>query len=167
MFGGIAFADGQGFLPVFPVAIFELDGDGGADGHALAHAGKNVGGVALDLHAAAAAIALLATPEFAVEEGLVDFQSGGQAGKEGDQSFAVGLSGSEIAQHKRSIVPDAEAGSGFQSGRFRAHVFRRKERGKLDFTEAKGGAERLQLRRRRTLSGFERNPRCIANLLWP
>ena len=116
VFGGIAVADGQGFLPVFPVAIFELDGDGRADGHALAHAGKNVGGIALDLHAAAAAVALLATPEFAVEEGLVDFQSGGHAGKESDQSFAVRFSRSEVAQHKRSIVPDAGRQSGFQSG---------------------------------------------------
>ena len=66
-----------------------------------------MGGVALDLHAAAAAVALLATPEFAVEESLIDFQSGGQAGKEGDQSFAVGFSRSEVVEHKRSIVPDA------------------------------------------------------------
>src|SRR5260370_28314414 len=63
-------------------------------------------GVSLDLHAAAATIALLAAPEFAVEERLIDFQSGGQAGKEGDQSLAVRFSGSEITQHKRSIVPD-------------------------------------------------------------
>jgi hypothetical protein len=68
VFRGIAFADRQRFLPVFPVAVFELDGNGRSDGHAVAYAGKNVGGVALDLHAAAAAVALLATPEFPVEE---------------------------------------------------------------------------------------------------
>jgi hypothetical protein len=65
-----------------------------------------VSGVALDLHAAATAVSLLATPEFTVEEGLIDFQSSGHAGKEGDQSFAVGFSRSEVAEHKRSIVPD-------------------------------------------------------------
>ena len=75
-----------------------------------------MGGVALDLHAAAAAVALLAAPEFAVEEGLIDFQSGGHAGQKGDQGFAVRFSGGEVAQHKRSIVPDCEAGSGCQSG---------------------------------------------------
>src|SRR5450432_2458424 len=73
----------------------------------MAHAGEDVGGVALDLHASAAAVALLAAPEFAVEEGLVDFQSGGHAGKEGDEGLAVGFSGCEVAQHERSIVPDA------------------------------------------------------------
>ena len=63
-------------------------------------------GVALDLHASAATVALLTSPEFAVEEGLVDLQSGGDAGKESDQGFAVGFSGSEVAQHKRTIVND-------------------------------------------------------------
>ena len=141
--GGIAFAYGQGFLPVFPVAIFELHGDGRADGHSLAHAGKNVGGVALDLHAAAAAVALLAAPEFAVEEGLIDFQSGGQAGKESDQGFAVRFSGSEIAQHKRSIVTDCEAGSAFQgcdSGR----IFYRQRVRENRFLRGNELPERLQ-----------------------
>ena len=64
----------------------------------------------LDLHASAAAVALLTTPEFAVDEGLVDFQSGGHAGKKGDEGFAVGFSGGEVAQHKWSIVPDGRAG---------------------------------------------------------
>src|SRR5450755_355132 len=73
----------------------------------MAHAGEDVGGVALDLHASAAAVALLTAPEFAVEEGLVDFQSGGHAGKEGDEGLAVGFSRCEVAQHERSIVPDA------------------------------------------------------------
>src|SRR5579863_734293 len=72
----------------------------------MAYAGENMSGVALDLHAAAPAVALLAAPEFPVEEGLVDFQSGRHAGEEGDQSFAVGFSGCEVAQHKRSIVQD-------------------------------------------------------------
>ncbi len=67
--------------------------------------------VSLDLHAAAAAIALLAAPEFAVDERLIDCQSRGQAGKEGDQSLAVRFSGSEIAQHKRPIVPDGWDGT--------------------------------------------------------
>jgi hypothetical protein len=111
VFCGIAFADWQGFLPVFPVPVVKLNGDGGADGHSLTDARKDVGGVALDLHAPAAAVALLATPKFAVEEGLVNLQSGGHAGKESDQGFAVGLSRCEVAQHKFSIVPDARLDS--------------------------------------------------------
>ena len=53
------------------------------------HTGENVGGVALDFHAASAAVALLAAPEFAVDEGLVYFQTCGQAGEKGDESFAM------------------------------------------------------------------------------
>jgi hypothetical protein len=71
--GGISLADGERFLPVFPVAIFEQDGDGRADSQSMANAGENVGGVALDLHASAAAVALLAAPEITVEESLVYF----------------------------------------------------------------------------------------------
>ena len=111
VFCGIAFANGEGFLPILPIFILQLDGDGRTDRHALTDAGKDMCGVALDLHAAAAAIALLAAPEFAVDERLIDFQSRRQAGKEGDQSLAVRFSGSEITQHKRSIVPDGWDGT--------------------------------------------------------
>jgi len=48
----------------------------------------------------------MAAPEFAVEEGLIDFQAGGDSRKEGDQGLAVRFSGSEVAQHKFLIVPD-------------------------------------------------------------
>ncbi len=132
VFGGVALRDGKRFLPVFPVAIFELNGDGRADGLALADAGENVGGVALDFHAAAAAVALLAAPEFAVEKGLIDFQSGGHTGQKGDQGFAVRFSGGEIAQHKRSIVPDAGRNGGFQSGTSGRRILK-KMHGKVDF----------------------------------
>ena len=104
--GGVTIADGKRFLPVFPVAIFKLDGDRRSDRQAVTHAGEDMRGVALDLHASAPAIALLAAPEFTVEEGLVDFQSSRHAGKEGDKGFAVRFSGCEVAQHERTIVPD-------------------------------------------------------------
>src|SRR5882762_4741843 len=39
--GRIAFGHGQGFLPVFPVSVFELNGDGRTDGATLTYAGKN------------------------------------------------------------------------------------------------------------------------------
>ena len=77
--GRISLGDRERFLPVFPVTIFELDGDGRADGDAVANAGEDVGRVALDLHAPAAAIALLAAPEFAVQKSLVYFESGRQS----------------------------------------------------------------------------------------
>jgi hypothetical protein len=79
VFCGIASGDGEGFLPIFPVAIGDLQGDGGTDGDGVSNAGENVGGIALDLHASAAAVALLAAPQLAVDEGLIDFQAGGHA----------------------------------------------------------------------------------------
>src|ERR1700722_14886356 len=107
VFGGIAVTDGQGFLPVFPVAVFELHGDGRADGQTVSHPGKKGGVAPLVFHPAPAAVSLLAAPEFTIKQGLVDFESGGHAGKKSDQSFAVRLSRSEVTQHKFSIVPDA------------------------------------------------------------
>ena len=71
VFGRIAGLDGEDLFPVLPVVVGEGHGDGRADGMAVADAGEDVGGVALDAHAAAAAVALLAAPEFVVEEGLV------------------------------------------------------------------------------------------------
>src|SRR3974390_3323174 len=82
----------------------------------MVHAREDVGCVALDLHPAAPAIALLAAPELPVEESLIYFQPGGQTGKESDQSFAMGLTGGEVSEHKRSIVPDYEGRSGRQNG---------------------------------------------------
>src|SRR5215469_552075 len=74
----------------------------------MAHTGQDVGGVALDLHAPAASVALLAAPEFAVEQCLIHLQTGRNAGNKGDQSLAVGFSCGEVAQHKLLIVPDAD-----------------------------------------------------------
>jgi hypothetical protein len=56
--------------------------------------------VALDFHPSAAAKALLSPPEFVVEEGLIDGQSGWQAGNKGYQRLPMGLSGGEVAKHE-------------------------------------------------------------------
>jgi hypothetical protein len=55
--------------------------------------------VGFDLHAATAPKALLAAPEFAVNEFLVNLQTSRQAGKKGYEGFAMRFSGSEITQH--------------------------------------------------------------------
>src|SRR5579863_10367946 len=126
----------------------------------MTHTGKNVGGVAFDFHAATAAVALLPAPEVAVEESLVDFQSGGHAGKEGDERLAVGLPGSEVAQHKRSIVPDA----GWDGD----CVGYPRESRDVDFSQGKREEQRLQLWDAQVPpSGFETNSRRIAEILWP
>src|ERR1035437_10849824 len=64
------------------------------------HAGKNVRGIALNTHPAAASVALLATPEFPVEECLVDRHPGRYTAKGGHQGFTVGFACCLKAQHR-------------------------------------------------------------------
>src|SRR5258708_10458783 len=78
--------------PVLPVVVGQRHGDGGADGLAVADAAEDVRGVLLDAHAAAAAVALLATPELAVDELLIDRHTGRHATYKGDETLAVALS---------------------------------------------------------------------------
>ena len=97
---GIAGSDGQDLGPVLPVAVFDFDGNRRADGLAVAHAGEDVGGIGLDAHAAAAAVALLATPKLAVDEFLVDRTPAGSP-----EIKAIRLSPWDSpAVEKRSIV---------------------------------------------------------------
>ena len=76
VFCRVALAHRQRLVPVLPVAIFNQHGNGRADGVALAHAAQNACVVVLDLHASAAAKALLAAPEFVIDIGLGDRDSG-------------------------------------------------------------------------------------------
>ncbi len=78
--GRVAGFDRELFFPVLPVAVDDLDGDGRADGLAVAHAAEHVGLVGFNLHAAAAAIALLAAPKFAVDEIQIDGHAGREPG---------------------------------------------------------------------------------------
>ena len=72
VFCRIAIADRKRFLPIFPIAVRNLQRNRGSNGDAMANAGYDMGGIALDLHASAAAVALLAAPKLAIEEGLID-----------------------------------------------------------------------------------------------
>jgi hypothetical protein len=65
--------------------------------------------IALNLHAAATAITLLTPPQFPVNERQLDLQARRQARQNRNQSLAVRLPGSEIAQHEGSILPDGAA----------------------------------------------------------
>jgi hypothetical protein len=76
------------------------------------HTRKDVGRVGFDLHPSTAAITLLSPPQVTIDESLIKFQAGGQSGQEGDQSFAMGLSCGEVAQHKFSILNDKSRKSG-------------------------------------------------------
>ena len=57
-------------------------------------------GIALDAHASAAAVTLLAPPEFAVDELLIDLHSGGDAGEDRNQRLSMRFSCRAEAKHK-------------------------------------------------------------------
>ena len=104
----------------------------------MTDARKDMSGVMLNLHAAAAAVALLPAPELAVEKSLVQFEPGRQAREERDQSFAVRFSGSKVAQHKCSILPDAASRRIFRDGEssLRSRTSRKKGPFSEDFSRA-------------------------------
>ena len=106
MFRRIAFRYGKGLLPILPILVLQQYGNRRPDGDSVMNAREDMSPVGFDLHAAAASVALLSAPEVAVKKGLVHSQSRGQSGDECDQGFAVGFSGSEVAQHKQLILTD-------------------------------------------------------------
>jgi hypothetical protein len=61
------------------VLVPDHQGDGGAGGEAAAQPGDELGGVALDLHPAAAAVALLAAPQLGLHPREVDGHPGREA----------------------------------------------------------------------------------------
>ncbi len=93
--------DGKGFLPIGPVAVFDAQRDGRADGFAVAHAGKDFGAVFFDFLTAAAAVAELAAVQFVIDEVEVHGQGRRQAGKEGEERLSVRFTGSVEAKHSR------------------------------------------------------------------
>src|SRR6185437_1451365 len=95
----IASPDRQRFFPISPVFVLQQNGNRRANGFAMTHTGDDMGFVSLDLHATAAAKALLATPKFTVEKFLVNAQTCGNAGKKSHKALSVRFSGSKVAQH--------------------------------------------------------------------
>ncbi len=57
----------ESFSPVLPVLIPDENGDGGADGPRIPHTGHNFRAIGFDLHAAAAAVALLPPPQLPID----------------------------------------------------------------------------------------------------
>ena len=108
---GVAGLDRQFRLPVLPVAVDELDGDGRTDRLAVAHAAEHVGLVGFNLHAAAAAIALLAPPQIAVDEVKINGHTGRQSGDQRNQRLPMRLPGRRKTNHSSLIVTE-KRGSG-------------------------------------------------------
>ncbi len=85
-------------FPVGVVAVAHLQRDGSSQRDPVAHAGGDLGGVALDLHAPAAAVAELAPGEVGVQHVLVEREARGQALDDAGQAGSVRLAGCDQAQ---------------------------------------------------------------------
>jgi hypothetical protein len=78
----------------------------------VVNAGQNVGLVGLNLHATAAAVALLPAPEITIQESLIHRQPRRQSRQESNQGFSMRFSRCEVAQHKQLILTDELASHG-------------------------------------------------------
>ena len=78
--------------------------DGRADGLAVADAGDDGGAVGLDLHASAAAEALLPAPEFVIDRVESDGYAGRESRQGRDETLAVGLPRRFKAKHLGELL---------------------------------------------------------------
>ena len=91
-------------LPVRPVTVLNEERNRAADRFAVADAGNDVGGIALDGHALTAAVAELTAAEIAGEIRRRDAQSGRHAFDDHDQRAAVRFTCSEKTKHWLGIL---------------------------------------------------------------
>ena len=91
--------DRQRLGPVLPVLVLDQDGDGRTNRVGVADAADDMGVIRLDLHAAAAAEALLAAPQLAVQGRNGDGNSSGQTRQRGDEALPVRFSRGFKAKH--------------------------------------------------------------------
>ena len=75
----------------------------------MADAGHDLGAVLLDLHAAAAAVALLAAPQLVVDGFQRYGYAGGKPCERRHEALAMGLSGRLKAQHRMRILIVADS----------------------------------------------------------
>src|SRR5207302_7737040 len=78
VFTSIHIFDRQDFGPIFPVLIADQNGYWRTNGMRMTHAGHNLRPVGFDLHASAAAVALLPAPQLPID----GFQRNGYSGRE-------------------------------------------------------------------------------------
>jgi hypothetical protein len=86
-------------LPIDPVAVLNGHRNGPADGLTMADARQNLRLVGFDGHPAPAAVAPLATTQFAIERVEIEFETRGDTFENHDQRAAVGLTSGEKAEH--------------------------------------------------------------------
>ena len=87
----IAAFDRQVFGPVLPIGVADDDRDRRADRLRMANAGHDLRAIGLDLHAAAAAEALLAPPKLVIDRFDGDWNSCRKTRQRCHQTLAVGL----------------------------------------------------------------------------
>ena len=107
--GALGRFHGKRLSPVLPIPIADQDGHGRADGAGMADAGHDQGAVLLDLHAAAAAVALLAAPQLVVDGAQRYGYAGGKPCERRHEALAMGLSGGLKAQHRMRILIVADS----------------------------------------------------------
>src|SRR6266705_1763059 len=100
----ITFAHRQRLLPVFPIFILQENRNRRADGLTATHSGNYACSIALYLHASAATITLLTSPEIAVEKVLVDDQARRHAREHRNQELSVRFPGGREAQHVQDFI---------------------------------------------------------------
>jgi hypothetical protein len=87
-------------LPVGEVAVGDLQRDRPAERAAVAHPGRDLGAVALDLHPPAASVAELPARHVAIDGLALELQAGGQPLDHAGQAGAVRLAGrDELQRH--------------------------------------------------------------------
>ena len=90
--------DGHRVGPVGEVFVLDPHGDGRTERFTMANTTPDFGSILLDLHAAAGAVAFLATRHLLFYIVLIDGQSGGYALHYHGQSGAVGFARGEISE---------------------------------------------------------------------
>ena len=100
----IALFDGKDLGPVLPVVVGDGHRDGRADGLAVPDSGEDVRRVALDAHAAAAAVAALTAPELAADVLLIDRHAGWKTADQGDETLAVALTCCGKSKHRAALT---------------------------------------------------------------
>ena len=98
-------------LPVGEVAVGDRQRDRAAERAAVADAGGDLGGVALDLHPPAAAVAELAARHVAVDGLGVELEAGRQALDHAGQAGPVGFPGGDHAQRHGGGSYEGAAGA--------------------------------------------------------
>src|SRR5579871_156970 len=95
---------GQGFGPILPIGVANDNGDRRSDGLGVPDARDDFCPVRLDLHAPAAAVALLTAPELVIDGVKRNGNPGRETGERSYQALAVGLARGFKSKHAKELM---------------------------------------------------------------